>query len=68
VVVVEYIMRIIKEKIVELKNIYSGEIVFSSNLYEKRVDGTMTFIQVYKSEDPQRKYLVNSAAFVKVHK
>jgi|APGre2960657505_1045072.scaffolds.fasta_scaffold268026_2 hypothetical protein len=66
--VVEYIMRIIKEKIVELKNIYSGEIVFSSNLYEKRVDGTMTFIQVYKSEDPQRKYLVNSAAFVKVHK
>ena len=66
--VIEYIMRIIKEKIVELKNIYSGEIVFSSNLYEKRVDGTMTFIQVYKSEDPQRKYLVNSAAFVKVHK
>ena len=66
--VVEYIMRIIKEKIVELKNIYSGEIVFSSNLYEKRVDDTMTFIQVYKSEDPQRKYLVNSAAFVKVHK
>ena len=66
--VVEYIMRIIKEKLVELKNIYSGEIVFSSNLYEKRVDGTMTFIQVYKSEDPQRKYLVNSAAFVKVHK
>lgn len=66
--VVEYIMRMIKEKIIELKNIYTGEIVFSSNLYEKRVDGTMTFIQVYKSEDPQRKYLVNSAAFVKVHK
>ena len=66
--VVEYIMRIIKEKIIELKNISTGEIVFSSNLYEKRVDDTMTFIQVYKSEDPQRKYLVNSAAFVKVHK
>lgn len=66
--VVEYIMRMIKEKIIELKNIYTGEIVFSSNLYEKRVDDTMTFIQVYKSEDPQRKYLVNSAAFVKVHK
>lgn len=66
--VVEYIMRMIKEKIIELKNIYTGEIVLSSNLYEKRVDGTMTFIQVYKSEDPQRKYLVNSAAFVKVHK
>ena len=66
--VVEYIMRMIKEKIIELKNIYTGEIVFSSNLYEKRVDGTMTFIQVYKTEDPQRKYLVNSAAFVKVHK
>ena len=66
--VVEYIMRMIKEKIIELKNIYTGEIVFSSNLYEKRVDDTMTFIQVYKTEDPQRKYLVNSAAFVKVHK
>ena len=49
--VVEYIMRMIKEKIIELKNIYTGEIVFSSNLYEKRVDGTMTFIQVYKPEE-----------------
>jgi hypothetical protein len=28
----------------------------------------MTFIQVYKPEEPQRKYFVNGAAFVKLHK
>jgi hypothetical protein len=51
-------MKKVKEKITELKNIYTGEIVCTSNLYEKRVDSTMTFIQVYKPEEPQRKYLI----------
>jgi len=60
-------MKKVKEKITELKNIYTGEIVCTSNLYEKRVDSTMTFIQVYKPEEPQRKYFVNNAAFVKLH-
>ena len=61
-------MKKVKEKITELKNIHTGEIVCTSNLYEKRVDSTMTFIQVYKPEEPQRKYFVNGSAFVKLYK
>ena len=57
-------MKKVKEKITELKNIYTGELVCTSNLFEKRVDGTMTFIQVYKPTEPHRKYFVNHSAFV----
>lgn len=57
-----------KEKITELKNIYTGEIVHTSNLFEKREDSNLTFIQVYKPEQPARRYFVNGAAFVKVAK
>jgi hypothetical protein len=56
----------VKEKLTKLKNIYTGEVVITSNLYEKRVDSTMTFIQVYTEQNPQRKYFVNGAAFVKI--
>ena len=59
-------MKNVKEKLTKLKNIYTGEIVITSNLYEKRVDSTMTFIQVYTEQNPQRKYFVNGAAFVKI--
>jgi hypothetical protein len=59
-------MKKVKEKLTKLKNIYTGEIVITSNLYEKRSDSTMTFIQVYAEQNPQRKYFVNGAAFVKV--
>jgi hypothetical protein len=59
-------MKKVKEKLTKLKNIYTGEIVITSNLYEKRVDSTMTFIQVYTEQNPQRKYFVNGAAFVKI--
>lgn len=58
----------VKEKITELKNIYTGEIVCTSNLFEKREDSNLTFIQVYKPEQPGRRYFVNGAAFVKVAK
>ena len=61
-------MKKVKEKITKLKNIYTGEIVCTSNLFEKRIDSNLTFIQVYKEENPARKYLVNGAAFVKVAK
>jgi hypothetical protein len=61
-------MKKLKEKVTRLKNIYTGEIVITSNLFEKRVDSTMTFIQVYTETNPQRKYFVNGAAFVPVTK
>ena len=58
----------VQEKITELKNIYTGEIVRTSNLFEKREESNLTFIQVYTPEQPGRKYFVNGAAFVKVAK
>lgn len=61
-------MKKVKEKIDKLKNIYTGEIVYTSNLCEKRVDANMTFIQVWKEENPQRKYFVNDEAFEKLDK
>lgn len=57
-----------KEKITKLKNIYTGEIVCTSNLFEKRKENTYTFIQVFKEENPERKYLVNEEAFVPLTK
>ena len=60
--------KIEKEKVDKLKNIYTGEVVYTSNLFEKRQDSTMTFIRVYKAENPQRIYFVNAEAFVKLDK
>ena len=57
-------MRQVKEKITQLRNIYTGEIVKTSNLFEKRIDGSMTFIQVFTDQNPDRKYFVNIEAFV----
>lgn len=59
-------MKQVKEKLTELKNIYTGELVYTSNLAEKKVDGAITFIQVFKKEDPNRKYFVNESAFKKI--
>ena len=61
-------MKKVKEEITKLKNIYTGEVVLTSNLFEKRVESTMTFIQVFTEENPGRKYFVNGEAFVKVAK
>lgn len=62
------IMKKVKEKVTKLKNIYTGEVVFTSNLFEKRVDSNLTFIQVYNESNPGRKYFVNGAAFVPLTK
>jgi len=59
-------MKHVKEKITKMKNIYTGEVVKTSNLFEKRIDGPMTFIQVFTEQNPQRKYFVNRDAFVSV--
>ena len=59
-------MKKVKEKITQLRNIYTGEVVKTSNLFEKRIDGSMTFIQVFTDQNPDRKYFVNVEAFVPV--
>ena len=51
------------EKIIKLKNIYSGEIVFTSDRFEKRITDEMTFIQVFKESDKNRTYWVFEGAF-----
>jgi hypothetical protein len=61
-------MKKVEEKITKLKNIYTGEIVCTSSLFEKRQDNSYTFITVFKEENPQRKYLVNEEAFVPLTK
>lgn len=57
-----------KNLIMKLKNLYSGEIVFTENFNDIRKMNDMEFIEVYKESNPQRKYLVNRNAFVPVTK
>lgn len=61
-------MNRVEEKITKLKNIYTGEVVCTSNLFEKKKESNYTFITVFKEENPKRKYLVNEEAFVPVTK
>jgi hypothetical protein len=57
-----------ENKFVKLKNLYSGEIVFTENFDDIRKVNELELIEVYKEENPQRKYLVNRNAFVPVTK
>lgn len=57
-----------KNKIMKLKNLYSGEIVFTENFSEIRKMNDIEFIEVYKEDNPHRKYLVNRNAFQPVIK
>jgi hypothetical protein len=52
-----------KTKIVKLKNLYSGEIVFTENYSEVRKVDNVQLIEVFKKETPNRKYFVNKDAF-----
>jgi hypothetical protein len=56
------------KSISRLKNIYTNEIVFTEKNSNKRIEGDMTFILVFKEQDPGRKYWVNESAFVPAHK
>ena len=56
------------KKNVKLKNLYSGEIVFTENFDDIRKVNELELIEVYKEDNPQRKYLVNKNAFVPVTK
>ena len=52
----------------KLKNLYTGEIVFTENFDDIRRVNELELIEVYKEDNPQRKYLVNRNAFVPVTK
>jgi hypothetical protein len=57
-----------KTNIMKLKNLYTGEIVFTENFDDIRKVNDLILIEVYKEGNPQRKYLVNRNAFVPVTK
>jgi hypothetical protein len=57
-----------KTNIMKLKNLYSGEIVFTENFDDIRKVNELELIEVFKQENTQRKYLVNRNAFVPVTK
>lgn len=57
-----------ENKFVKLKNLYSGEIVFTENFNDIRKVNEMEFIEVWHPDTPQRKYLVNRNAFSPVTK
>jgi len=61
-------MNNVRRPFLKLKNIYTNEEVFTDKMSSKRVEGDMTFIQVFKETDPGRKYWVNESAFVPAHK
>jgi hypothetical protein len=57
-----------KTQNLKLKNLYSGEIVFTENFDDIRKVNELELIEVYKEDNPQRKYLVNRNAFKPVTK
>ena len=56
------------KKIMKLKNLYSGDIVFTEDINDIRRVNEIEFIEVFNEENPQRKYLVNKNAFIPVTK
>jgi hypothetical protein len=57
-----------KTKVVKLRNLYSGEIVFTESFGEVRKVDNVQLVEVYKKENPQRKYFVNKESFQVVTK
>ena len=52
-----------KNVTVKLKNLYTGDIVFTEQYNAIRIADGIKFIEVYNSENPNRKFLVNRDAF-----
>lgn len=61
-------MNINNEKSVRLKNIYQGTIVYTKDYDDVYRMNEMEFIRVYEENNPQRTYLANKAAFIKLDK
>lgn len=56
------------ENRVRLKNIYKGNVVYTLDYDDVYRMNEMEFIRVYEEDNPQRTYLANKAAFVKLDK
>jgi hypothetical protein len=50
-------------KLIKLKNVYTGEIVYCKDINETSEGGGLTFIRVFKEDNHQRTFLVNREAF-----
>ena len=50
-------------KIVKLKNIFNGEIVYCNDLNDITETNGVKFIKVFKEENLERTFLVNKEAF-----
>lgn len=50
-------------KLLKLKNVYTGEIVFCKDLNDITEGNGIVFVRVFKQENPQRTFLVNREAF-----
>lgn len=51
-------------KLLKLKNVYTGDIVYCKDITDTSETDSMIFIKVFKEENPQRSFLVNREAFV----
>ena len=56
------------KKPIRLKNIYQGTLVYALDYDDVYRMNEMEFIRVYEEANPQRTYLANKAAFVKLDK
>ena len=58
----------VNKNVVRLKNIYQGTIVYTKDYDDVYRMNEMEFIRVYEEANPDRTYLANKAAFVKLDK
>lgn len=55
-------------KLIKLKNIYTGEVVFCKDITDTSIGSDYVFIKVFKEDNPNRLYLVNREAFIILNK
>lgn len=55
-----------KTKIMQLRNMYTGEVVFTESFDKVEQTNGVNFIEVYNKNNPFRKYFVNRDAFTVV--
>lgn len=55
-----------KEKVVKLKNRYTGDIVYTNSYNEIQETNGVKFIKVFSENNPSRNFLVNREAFDKI--
>jgi len=56
----------IVDNTLKLKNIYNGDIVYTKEYDKVKESEGIKFIRVYNNNNPQRLFLVNREAYVKV--